>query len=395
MADVVTSTIATNPRNSLAWKQLDFGQIEHRGSRRRGQTQPRERSHLPEVISGRPDAIESNGPIMRVTWELQPRLENPAHQHLIAQESPDGARSKMYLMNHIAQAFGARDYEYLYWADLSAPIINTIMAELRDLGYKETTRNAYLTVMKMTSREAWIAGQMELETYEKIRAISRVKSKRIKAGKSQSLDMLMGLVDAVRADKNPHSRRNALLLEIMIFTGMRRREVRGIQIPDHIFIEKQDILIQGKGGTDRWAKLPDDVWDNLMDYLSEERGWDAGALFCAYWNKRSTPKISDVGLNVSNINRILAKSLKLYVSQRDEAYGDGKDADMAPHDIRRSFATAMHELGHTPREIQIFLGHSSISTTEGYLHDDKDGYRDDAQKTLNAVLAKRKGGDAD
>lgn len=391
MAEIVTGNVERVAKEPVAWKPLDFGAISSLGSKHRGRTQPRDRSHLPEVMSSRPDAIESNGPIMRVTWRPQPRLENPAHQHLIAQESADGARSKMYLLNHIAKAFGANDYEHLYWADLSSPIINTIMAELRDLGYKESTRNAYLTVMKMTARAAWIDGKMELENYEKIRAIPRVKSMRIQAGTSRSLDMLMDVVETTRRDKSLLSRRNALLLEMMIFTGMRRGEIRGIMVPGDLFLERQDILIKGKGGRDRWAKLPDMVWDNLIDYLYEERTWEAGALFCAYWNKRATPVISDKGLNVSNVNRILEKSLKLYISSRDESYGDGRDAELSPHDLRRSFATAMNELGHTTREIQIFLGHSSIATTERYLHDDTDAYRDEAQKTLNAVLSKRAG----
>lgn len=372
------------------WRPLNLEPGARMPARLGEKTTPRERTHLPAAHENRTDAIHAYGPVMRVTQQPIPRLENPAHQHLISQESSDGARGKMYLLNHLASAFGAPDYEHLYWADLTSQSINTIMAQLRDFGYKESSRNAYLTAMKSSAKEAWLLGQMELETYEKIRAIRRVKSDRIQTGKSQSMEMLVDLVEAVRNEGKLTSRRNALLLEIMIFTGMRRREVRSIRVPDHIFYDKQDILIQGKGGKDRWSKLPETIWDNLIDYLHEERTWEPGALFCAYWNKRSRPIISDKGLNVSNVNRILESAVKLYVTQRDDDYNP-TEAQITPHDLRRSFATALYEMDHSPRAIQIILGHSSLSTTEGYLHDEKDGYRDEASKSLDDILKAKRG----
>lgn len=357
--------------------QLGFGQ----------RTVPRGRTHLPAAHEQRADAVDSEEPLMRVLWRPIPRHKNPAHQHLITQESSDGARSKMYLLNHIARSFGAEDYEHIFWPDLTASTVNTIMAVLRDRGYKESTRNAYLAVIKGTSKEAWMLGQMELETYEKIKSVKRIKAQRITAGSSKDLKMLVDLIKCTREENKPTARRNALLLEMMVFTGIRRKEARGIMIPSHISYDRQDILIQGKGGKDRWARLPDTVWCNLIEYIQEERGAEPGALFCAYWNKRSTPRVSDQGLNVSNINRILDASLKLYIASREDDY-KLSDNDLTPHDIRRSFATALHALGHSVREIQVILGHSSVQTTEGYLHDDKDSYREKASRTLDDWIAK-------
>lgn len=373
--------------NSMSWQPLVTGDrvATGTGSGLGQRTVRRDRSHLPTAHEQRQDAIDSLGPVMRVTWSPIPRLENPAHQHLISQESSDGARSKMYLLNHIARAFGASDYEHLYWADLTAPAINTIMAELRDMGYKETTRNAYLSALKSTAKEAWVLGQMDLETYEKIRAIRRVKAQRITTGSSKSIDLLMNIVQSVRDENKDTSRRNALLLEMLIFTGMRRREVRGISVPEHIHLDRQDILIQGKGGKDRWAKLPEKVWEELLSYLDEERGWEPGALFCAYWNRRTTPRISDKGINVSNINRILEHAIKLYIASTDTEY-NSQDAAITPHDIRRSFATALNEMGHSLREIQVILGHSSVATTEGYLRDDKDKYRESVAASMDGLI---------
>ena len=50
-----------------------------------------------------------------------------------------------------------------------------------------------------------------------------------------------------------------------------------------------------------------------------------------------------------------------------EKYGRRIGMEIAPHDLRRSFAKLAHK-GHAPLEqIQISLGHASIQTTERYL----------------------------
>ena len=50
-----------------------------------------------------------------------------------------------------------------------------------------------------------------------------------------------------------------------------------------------------------------------------------------------------------------------------EKYGCRLGLEIAPHDLRRSFAKLAHK-GHAPLEqIQISLGHASIQTTERYL----------------------------
>lgn len=50
-----------------------------------------------------------------------------------------------------------------------------------------------------------------------------------------------------------------------------------------------------------------------------------------------------------------------------EKYGRRLGLEIAPHNLRRSFAKLAHR-GHAPLEqIQISLGHASIQTTERYL----------------------------
>lgn len=369
-----------------AWGELNAKGLtsDYQGSRKNS-PKKLERSHLPAAHENQLDAIDSTEPMMRVTWQRLPRQENPAHQHLISQESSDGARSKMYLLNKIARLFGAIDYEFLYWADLTAPTVNAIMAKLRDAGYKGSTRNAYLTVMKATAREAWVLHQLDLETYERIKLVKRVKFSKEPAGMSRKLEILKGIITTARNTGKPTATRNSLIMELMVFTGMRRKEVTKILVPDHILPDAQDILILGKGNKERKAKLPPQIWERLIDYLTTERTWQPGALFCPYWNKRKEPKISQKGMDVSSINKIYETTIEQYLVGREEDFPLG-GKPITPHDIRRSFATIMESQGLSVRELQILLGHASSATTELYIRDDKDAYREKAASIGSSLL---------
>jgi integrase len=54
------------------------------------------------------------------------------------------------------------------------------------------------------------------------------------------------------------------------------------------------------------------------------------------------------------------------------AYGEELSFDIAPHDLRRTFAKLAHKGGAGLDQIQLSLGHASIQTTERYLGVEQD-----------------------
>lgn len=375
--------------NQGAWQPLSAENLWPANSSNKKRPTPRSQTHLPTAHENRTDAIDSLEPVMRVSDLPLPRQRNPAHQHLITQESPAGARSKMYLLNQVARLFGARDYEHVAWADLKVATINSVLAILRDQGYKPSSRNAYLTVLKSTAREAWVLKQMDLDDYERIKLIKRFKQSTELSGSAHDFTILMDIVESIDNDlERPTRKRDALILLLMIFTGMRRKEIVQVKVPDHIFFEQKDIYITGKGNKYRFGRLPEPIWDRLVEYIFNERQQDPGFLFCPYWNKRSQPKSVDKGLDVSSVNRIIDRCVKHYAVTREANFPD-EVFKITPHDIRRSFATIMEKEGLTLREIQILLDHANLSTTERYVHDNKEGYRGKAAGVGNKLLEKR------
>lgn len=384
MTDMTTSPVilakdkTTTPYTEYAsWSELST-EVVQTNSRSRNTPAPRAKSHLPATHENRTDAVESIGPRMRITWDRQPRSKNPAHQHLLTQESTEGARGIMYLLNHVSRMFDAPDYEHLYWADLNTSTINTIMGALRDKGYKASTRNSYLTALKSCAREAWMLKQMDLETYERIKLIKRIKQPKEPTGSAHELSLLMDLVHYIdNVELRPTKNRDALILLVMIFTGMRRKELTQLQYPVDLYYSKSEIHIRGKGNKIRFAQLPEPIWERLIKYIKEERGTDIGAIFCPYWNKRNQPKISERGIDVSTVNRILERIIKGFIAYRD-ADSPGEKLKVTPHDIRRSFATIMNDRGIPLSEVQHLLGHAMMQTTQTYVRDDKDAYRQHA-----------------
>ncbi len=356
-------------------------------SEEKGSTMPRKhrghgvrqdpRSHLPSQHVSRDGAIDARRPVLRVSDMPIPRLENPAHIYLDSLQTPSGARSRMYLLNNMARMCGAIDYEHVHWEDMRTPAIRRIMANLRDDGLSPVTRNTYLSTIKATCREAWMMGNMDLEVFEKIRSVSPVKHDKSVAGRAYALELLRALIQAARDDGTPTSNRNALIIAFMALLGLRRQEVTKVHLSDFDFSTKE-LQVHGKGNKQRLLQLPDPIWDEFIDYLEKERGHDPGALFCPYWNKRNSPKVNDIGLEVSNVNAILKKARM----QCEEFMG----SPVTPHDLRRSFATELHDRGMSIRELQVLLGHANSSTTETYVRDDKDKYRSKAAEILSSDL---------
>ncbi len=145
--------------------------------------------------------------------------------------------------------------------------------------------------------------------------------------------------------------RDTAIVEMFFATGARVYEVSNIRV-DCIDLVSGSIKIMGKGGKERYIQIVDeDVFDILKRYYleNEEAIKKSGYFFVNRDGNRFTEQ------SIRNM-------LKKYTKQA------GIDRNITPHMFRHSFATYLIEEGVDISCVQQILGHTSIKTTQIYIH---------------------------
>lgn len=153
----------------------------------------------------------------------------------------------------------------------------------------------------------------------------------------------------------PLGLRDRALVEVMYATGLRKHEVRALDLGDVNHDEREVIVRHGKGDKGRIVPIAPSAYAALCDYLDRARPVIAtkhpdslSAVFLANRGRRmSETAIRDV------LNRLAAWA--------------GITKRVKPHMMRRTFATHLMEGGANLRLIQTLMGHESLDTTAIYL----------------------------
>jgi len=145
--------------------------------------------------------------------------------------------------------------------------------------------------------------------------------------------------------------RDIAIVEVFFATGARVYEVSNIRA-DCIDLESGSIRIMGKGGKERYIQIVDEeVFDILKRYYFE--------------NEKDIKKSGDFFVNRRG-SRFTEQSIRNMLKKYTK--GAGIDRNITPHMFRHSFATYLIEEGVDISCVQQILGHSSIKTTQIYIH---------------------------
>jgi site-specific recombinase XerD len=147
--------------------------------------------------------------------------------------------------------------------------------------------------------------------------------------------------------------RDRAILELFFSTGLRIAELVSLN-RNQIKIGKEndlEVVVVGKGNRSRPVYLSPRALKWLKKYLQSREDKEK-ALFINY----KGPKNADKRLSIRSIENIVKKY----------AIMAGLPSFTVPHTIRHSFATNLLAQGVDLREIQEFLGHKSIGTTQLY-----------------------------
>lgn len=147
--------------------------------------------------------------------------------------------------------------------------------------------------------------------------------------------------------------RDRAMFELMYASGLRVSETINLELGD-IDMKEQLIRVRGKGDKERLVPFHDEAKYWLINYIKNVRGkWIAQQTHrYVFVNQRGDP-LSSRGVQYRM--QKIADNSALHVH-------------IHPHMFRHSFATHLLDYGADLRVVQELLGHSSLSTTQIYVH---------------------------
>lgn len=156
--------------------------------------------------------------------------------------------------------------------------------------------------------------------------------------------------------RTPAGRRDKIALGLCVAAGLRREEAVAVTFADIVQLPQREtvravINVRGKGAKDRAVPLKPALAADIAAW-----GQEIGAEGLVLRSLGRGNRLGE-GLTAVSLFRIVAR------------YGKrmGKP-QLAPHDLRRTYAQLGYEAGVPVTQISILLGHASIETTRRYLN---------------------------
>ena len=151
--------------------------------------------------------------------------------------------------------------------------------------------------------------------------------------------------------------RNRAIIETLYGCGLRVSELTSMKISD-LFFNEGFIKVTGKGNKQRFVPIGKLTQKHINLYKNQVR------IF-----KKIDQKYKDT-LFLNRHGKQLTRAM-IFTIVKNLGEKSKIEKSISPHTFRHSFATHLIENGADLRAIQMMLGHESITTTEIYMHLDK------------------------
>jgi len=245
-----------------------------------------------------------------------------------------------------------------YWEKQDCPtpdklFLQTYMFHMQEIGVGETSINLRIAAIRTYAREA---ADLDIWPVSVPAAFARVKTipaRGTRTGIWLTLEQAQALMDA--PDRSTiKGLRDRAVLAILLGCGLRRSEVVSLTA-DHI--QKRDQFwvlanIVGKRNKMRTVVIP--IWTKqALDAYMTKIDLSTGYLF--------PPLRKNGNRGEGRVNpRAVQRVVKEYATQCGFP-------EIAPHDLRRTYAKLAYQNGARLDQIQVNLGHQSLTTTQVYL----------------------------
>ncbi|SUO96704.1 tyrosine-type recombinase/integrase [Suttonella ornithocola] len=276
----------------------------------------------------------------------------PAERYINTLISKSGKSLTRSILRRIIFILGQeKDYD---WSTLTIDEVYFVKNYLLELDYAPSTINQYLTVMRMVAKNAWMHKQMSAKQYLLIQSVDRVSGYRI-AGRALEVSEIFLFYHIVSQSKNTQlmKLRDMCLFGLMVECGLRKFEVRSLNCAD-INLQEGFFIVITKGNKGRCIYLPVNIRYLLENYLlihPFKSCPDAPLFFQFHTNHIAKNR----RLQMASVNNLLNRYRKCTGLKRFTA-----------HDLRRTLATYLFDIGVNINMVKEVMGHECISTTSLY-----------------------------
>jgi integrase/recombinase XerD len=273
----------------------------------------------------------------------------PTSVYLLSLQSQASKRVMASRLNITAKMLqGKSSHDAINWSEVNYQVVLGLVATMKAEGKSPTTINSYIAAVKGASKEAWRGKELDIESYQHLKEIKRVRGSRSDKGRSLTVEELRKLVDF---DSNDYiTIRDSAIIALSYGGGLRRSETANLKLSD-IDMSNGTVSLVGKGNKASTNSLSDKTLEILGQWI-KVRGSKEGKLFLRV-NKGN--KLTGSGISDQSVYNI--------VKQRQVAAGiEG----ISTHDLRRSFVTNLLESGEDVFTVQKLARHADVATTQVY-----------------------------
>ncbi|MDH6535533.1 site-specific tyrosine recombinase XerD [Parabacteroides sp. 52] len=250
---------------------------------------------------------------------------------------------------HFAEAEGLKVTEITY-ADLQQ-----FVARLHDIGIHPRSQARIISGIKSFYHFLLLDDYMKTDPTELLES-PKIGMKLPEVLTENEINNMLDTIDL----SLPEGQRNRAMLEVLYSCGLRVSELTNLRYSD-VYFEEGFIRVEGKGGKQRLVPISQTALHEIKNYLYDR-------------NTVPVKKGFEDILFLSRRGTSLSRIMVFHVIKQQAAMA-GIHKNVSPHTFRHSFATHLLEGGANLVAIQQMLGHEKITTTEIYMHIDRESLR--------------------
>ena len=277
-------------------------------------------------------------------------INHPVAIYLMKLNSKKSRRTmRCYLTTAVKSLNPANEVLTFNWNVISEATVRLMLNRIAK-EHSPATVNTTLSALKGVAKVLWRRKILSNELYAEICDIKSFKGKRSGSGRMLERKEIRRLFDFLDKASDIRSVRDAALLSVMLGCGLRRSEAAGLKMED-FDLKARSFVVIGKGNKQKCCYLPPDCCKRLRKWL-EFRGTDPGTLFYSLTRSGAIVEKGLTDQRVYAISQELCAKVKL--------------KHFSPHDLRRTFASYLIDLGTDLITVRDLMGHASVSTTQIY-----------------------------